>query len=1018
MLNSRKGRTARRAVSGASLIALAVAGCCSPAWAAKFGPAPTPLSQMPAASQKTDQATDDQADQAKDAIVVTGRRAALQSADKRKERSETIIDSVVADEAGKLPDNSVTEVLQRVSGVSIVRFAALGDPDHFSVEGSGVQVRGLSGVASRLNGREIFSSNNGRSLLWGDVTPELFQAVDVYKASTADLIEGGTGGQIDLRTKMPFNYSFGVHAAGNAELSMGDLAKKTDYSVSGLVSGRWHTGIGDFGLLVDLATSSFSSQDGFFRMEPFQRTAIGGKDYFIPGGYDFGDDHFNRKRTGIYAAAQWAPSADLEFFGTFFQSRYKNRSWGHGSFVTSQDLALDPSSSQFDSNGGLLNTNSLFVRNETTGAPAGGVIYAGTDTGVSTSNTITRDYSSGFTWTPGGGHLSIAAAGQIVDSSARVDNFDVFGQVEFPSVFGLDLRGRLPAVIVPSSAQGAFDDLVRNQWTAAMPHDELNQGKLHAANLDLEYKFDDNSFFKSIKAGARYADRSERDLNNGYAWAALGRGWNGDPQLTFANAKPADIERYGFENFFHGGVTPPGLLYFPSVALVSKMDIAGVHASPPAGFCVNYYPCEASAGPTPTGYGGALGQRPGFILPDHQTDYSTKTTAGYLLARFGRDSGGGGIGFNGNVGVRVVRLENSSSGYFTQTATTFIRNGTSYTLASSNKVLSDGASFTRVLPSINLQVLPTPTTHLRFAYNVTMDNASFYALRAQGGLGVDTQTPQGAPPGTTPNFLRFTTSSGNPTLKPTMSNNFDLSFEWYPKSGTTFHLAAFYKRITDLPIYTSTSQPVTVFYSTPATSTTEQAQTLDVSNATKPATIKGIEIGGRTFMDMLPGLLKGFGVEANYTYIDSQNPGDQFADIYGVISHNIPVQGLSKHNFNVTLLYEKNPFSVRVAYSWRSKYLQTTTGNGTSGSYNYYPTPGAAGQFIDISLPIYGDAYGTLDAGVTIRLTKNVSFSVQGTNLTNSIARTLQGGYPGGALYVRSWFQSDRRLSTGINLAF
>jgi outer membrane receptor for ferrienterochelin and colicin len=104
------------------------------------------------------------------AIVVTGRSAALESAENRKKNAATIVDSVVADDAGKLPDNSITEVLQRVPGVTIVRFAAI-NPDHYSVEGSGIQIRGLSGVASRLNGREIFSANGGRSLLWGDVTP-------------------------------------------------------------------------------------------------------------------------------------------------------------------------------------------------------------------------------------------------------------------------------------------------------------------------------------------------------------------------------------------------------------------------------------------------------------------------------------------------------------------------------------------------------------------------------------------------------------------------------------------------------------------------------------------------------------------------------------------------------------------------------------------------------------------------------------------------------------------------------
>jgi TonB-dependent receptor len=151
------------------------------------------------------------------------------------------VDSVVADDAGKLPDNSITEVLQRVPGVTIVRFAAINDPDHYSVEGSGIQIRGLSGVASRLNGREIFSANGGRSLLWGDVTPELMQAVDVYKSSSADQIEGGTGGSVDLRTKLPFDFKKGLHFAGSGDLSFGDLARKTDYSVSGMVSGKWKT---------------------------------------------------------------------------------------------------------------------------------------------------------------------------------------------------------------------------------------------------------------------------------------------------------------------------------------------------------------------------------------------------------------------------------------------------------------------------------------------------------------------------------------------------------------------------------------------------------------------------------------------------------------------------------------------------------------------------------------------------------------------------------------------------------
>src|SRR5690606_32696240 len=92
-------------------------------------------------------------------IVVTGIRQSLQNAQDIKREAEVFVDSVTAEDIGALPDRSVTEVLQRIPGVSISRFAAGNDPDHFSVEGSGVVVRGLNSVRSELNGRDTFSAN-------------------------------------------------------------------------------------------------------------------------------------------------------------------------------------------------------------------------------------------------------------------------------------------------------------------------------------------------------------------------------------------------------------------------------------------------------------------------------------------------------------------------------------------------------------------------------------------------------------------------------------------------------------------------------------------------------------------------------------------------------------------------------------------------------------------------------------------------------------------------------------------
>ncbi|MEG8039563.1 TonB-dependent receptor [Sphingomonas sp. LR60] len=916
-------------------------------------------------------------------VVVTGRRAALQAADERKRRSETIVDSIVADDAGKLPDNSITEVLQRVSGVSIVRFAALGDPDHYSVQGSGVQVRGLTGVASRLNGREIFSANNGRAILWSDVTPELMAAVDVYKASTADLIEGGTGGQIDLRTKMPFDFNGDWHVAGTGELSLGDMANKADPMGSVLVTKSFDTGIGRIGILADVAYSQFSSLSQFIRTEPYFKTRINSNDYYIPGGFTYGDEAFQYRRYGIYGAVQWAPTDALTFTGSFFQSRYKSKSSDYGAQVSSQTLSVDPATSEFDDNGLLLKTNSLFNRDPNTFLPSGNVLSSG-NKGYVTSNTLTRDYSLSFAYAPEDSGLRISGALQRVDSKQIYDRLDIFRSVSFGPGFGMDLTGDLPRISVSQATQAGFADPASYLWTASMPHNENNTGRLDAGQVDLEYKFDDG-FFRSVKLGGRYAKRTERDFANGYNWAALGQGWNGDPQLSYANAAPGDVSYHAFNDFFRGETPLPGNLMFASEELARRYvrDRTGLVASPPAGFCPGGDCTQAGQLPLGSGYGGNQGiTPPGFRLGDEVRN-RTENLAGYALMRFGPQ--GDAPGISGNVGLRVVNIKNEGSGFIRQNGNTFIRNGVQQTLAAAVVPRGGRAEFTRFLPSVNLEFSPTTEIKLRAGYNITLDLPTFNALRSSGSVGAAT-TGSATPP----IFTNFTADTGNPLLKPTMSNNFDLSLEYYLRPGTSFHLAPFYKRLTNLPIFSLTERQVTVVFSD-GTTENVNASASDYVNADRAATVKGVEVGGRFFLDMLPGVLSGFGFEGNYTFIESSNPGDFYRDINGVIRRDAPLVGLSKHNLNATLLYERNPISFRVAYSWRSKYLQSTNSNGTNPSYNYYTSAGASTP-IQIALPVYGSAYGSLDAGVRFKVTENFSFGIQGTNLTAATQRTLMGG--------------------------
>jgi TonB-dependent receptor len=263
-------------------------------------------------------------------VVVVGVRRSLKTSQQIKKDADTVVDSITATDIGAFPDKSVAEALQRVAGITVSRFAATTDTAHFSAEPSNVLVRGLSQVRSEFNGRDTFSANSSRGLSWGDVSPELMAGVDSYKNETADMIEGGIAGTIDLRTRLPFD-SKGQLIALSADASYGDLAKKWEPDASGIYSNRWDTSIGEFGVMLNAAYSKVQTQtqgtqlfrDGIFCAQTAPSTAPGvvpanagcttpvfpggnGNGYqYIPTRDTVNETNYDRTRHGIAAAGQW-----------------------------------------------------------------------------------------------------------------------------------------------------------------------------------------------------------------------------------------------------------------------------------------------------------------------------------------------------------------------------------------------------------------------------------------------------------------------------------------------------------------------------------------------------------------------------------------------------------------------------------------------------------------------------------------------------------------------------------------
>ena len=296
-------------------------------------------------------------------VIVTARRKALKSAIDIKKNSDTIVDSIVADEAGKLPDNSITEVLQRVPGVSISRFtSANGGSSAFQIEGTGVTVRGLPFNSSMLNGRQLFSANGASAISWNEVTPELMSGVDVYKASRADLIEGGAS-LINLRTHLPFDFKT-PQLNLTVGASYGTQVGKTSPRVSAMFSKRFDTNIGEVGVLWDLAYSDLHQQSSDLQVgamfgEYAPTSSRADHMAFVPSSFNWSNSISNRQRYGAYQAVQWKPTDNLTLTNTVFYSQYDDNSWSNSGGVGSSPSAASAvmpkvgSPVDYDANGAL-----------------------------------------------------------------------------------------------------------------------------------------------------------------------------------------------------------------------------------------------------------------------------------------------------------------------------------------------------------------------------------------------------------------------------------------------------------------------------------------------------------------------------------------------------------------------------------------------------------------------------------------------------------------------------------------
>lgn len=538
------------------------------------------------------------AQEATPTVVVEGPRASLQAAQQVRREQLAIVDAVAADAIQALPDFSVTDALQRVTGVQVARDRG---------EGGAVAIRGLTQMSTTFNGREVFTAGSGRNLDFADVPAEMVAGIDVYKSGMAEQIEGGLGGAIDLRGRRPFDFA-GRRLAGTARLVRDELAGHSQPQWSLLASERWRgAGAAEFGALLNLVHQRRAwREDQSSFGAPLPRTdLLAGRQVAAASSHTESSSAGRRERDATAVTLQWRPAAGAEVYAEGRYERFRTRQdtyqivLANGAGVLPGSVTLFPGTSDV--------SRVTWLR-----APVSIFSFA--------RDTVDRNraLALGGGWKRGALRLKADLSHSDSHNALYFAGPILAGQLD---AVGVDLSGPRPVVTA------AGDDLrdpsrlrLARVSYAARPYD----GKLDALRLDAGYRM--TGWLDELSVGVRAAARA---AGNAPGLVTADAPVPGEPSLL---AMPALAAAYPYPAFMPDGGR--GLDHYLAGSLDLARDVAalrrqlGVTAPLPA------------AGP--------LGM----------WRIRERTTAAYLQARFHADA----AALEGNAGLRAVRTREAVQG--------------------------------------------------------------------------------------------------------------------------------------------------------------------------------------------------------------------------------------------------------------------------------------------------------------------------------------------------------------------
>ncbi|WP_394189504.1 TonB-dependent receptor [Pseudoalteromonas atlantica] len=890
-------------------------------------------------------------DHAMEQIVVTGSYIkSLEQAIDLKRTNIGFSDSIVASDIADFPEQNLAEALQRMPGVTIERNKGLGQK---------VNVRSLPSEFTfvSINNLATASGSGGRDVEFDMFASEIIQSVTVKKSPTAADEEGGIAGSVAITTARPFDYE-GRKLVASVEGAYNEISEQTDPKFAFLASDTF----GDWGALASVAysertnrTDSNSGIDfrplsrwleksGSSQWQSDQAADVLERDTGITINDRFDSDETSRvvflnkvgdrsylteqEKWGATLSLQYKPSSEfsLTFDGLLGNFDDHEDEYDAAAYAASSVSSLERVN-QYDSS--TLNDYGITVLTD--------VDYAATQheflSKEHSSETDYQQFSLAMDWLVGewdiNGLIGYSGADKSIESTNLKHTAYRATRSRYTST---------GAETIPSDNADTFD-MYNSPESYLFDYNEVNLEDIsddkYAAQLDFSRHLNLEFFpaLTKVQFGARYTDKSKQrnyGSNRVTGPSAGDSSWVGTRTL-------ADSELTNISDLVNGGE------YLSEVP--SKQGWSQISNS----YARNQLRYD--------GFGVEF-------EPDQYYQVEEKTTAIYAMADFTFDIGD--MPATLNTGVRYIDTDVNSSGYHQ------VQNddgSTNYTSAP----ISKSGNYTDLLPSVNFTLELNDDLVLRAAASETLMRPALTDIAYKRTVSLS----------------EFKYRDGNPDLKPTYADQWEVGLEWYLEEGGLLAVSYFEKEIEGVvrESLTGVVNGVTKYNDNGTVDGVYDFDVYQKVNAEGSYDVSGVEFIAQIPLVRFHNMLDGFGINANYTTLDNSLTG---ASDLGIPT---PPEGLADETYNLTFYYENESFDARISYNYKDKYV----------------------EYIERDMyPVYRDAYGQTDVSLGYNINDAMKVTLEGINITDeeTTGYTLDPAFP--TMYEFS----GRRVALGFRAIF